>query len=46
MTRTQGTRLKNDYAALATREANYLRDGIITDFERNDIDTRLDALDS
>jgi hypothetical protein len=46
MTRTQGTRLKNDYAALATREANYLRDGIITDFERNDIDTRLDALDA
>jgi hypothetical protein len=45
LTRTQGTRLKADYGAVVQLETGYLRDGVITDFERNDLDTRLDALD-
>lgn len=46
LTRTLGTRLKNDYAALVQVEAGYLRDGILSEGERDDLDTRLDALDA
>ncbi len=45
LSRTQGTRLKTDYTALVRTEANYLTDGVITEAEREDLDTRLDALD-
>ena len=45
LTRTAGTRLKNDYAALVTVETGYLRDGTISAAERDDLDARLDALD-
>ena len=45
LTRTAGTRLKADYAALITTEASYARDGISAS-ERDDLDTRLDALDA
>lgn len=45
LTRTSSTRLKNDYAALVQVEAGYLRDGILSENERDDLDTRLDALD-
>ncbi len=46
LTRTSSTRLKNDYAALVQVEAGYLRDGILSEGERDDLDTRLDALDA
>lgn len=45
LTRTAGTRLKNDYAALIQVETGYLRDGVLTETERDDLDARLDALD-
>lgn len=45
ITRTTATRLKNDYAALIRIEADYLRDGVLTESERDDLDARLDALD-
>jgi len=45
ISRTQGTRLKSDYAALVQVEAGYLRDGVITVAERDDLDARLDGLD-
>ena len=45
ITRTQGTRLKSDYAVVAQAESNYLRDGVISASERADLDARLDALD-
>lgn len=45
LTRTSGTRLKSDYAALVQVEAGYLRDGILSEAERDDLDARLDALD-
>ncbi len=45
ITRVAGTRLKADYAALIRTEANYLRDGALSDSERDDLDARLDALD-
>lgn len=45
LTRTAGTRLKTDYAALITAEATYARDGI-RERERDDLDARLDALDA
>lgn len=44
LTRTAGTKLKSDYAALVTTEASYARDGISAS-ERDDLDARLDALD-
>lgn len=44
--RASGTRLKNDYAALIRTETNYLRDGVISASERDDLDARLDALDA
>jgi hypothetical protein len=46
LTRTQGTRLKADYAGVAQVEATYLRDGVLTANERADLDTRLDVLDA
>jgi hypothetical protein len=46
LTRTEGTRLKTDYADLIRVESGYLRDGRLTSQERDDLDTRLDALDA
>lgn len=46
MTRVAATRLKADYAALVQVEANYLRDGRLTDAEGDSLDERLDALDA
>jgi len=45
ITRTAGTRLKNDYAALVRVESGYLGDGTISAAERDDLDGRLDGLD-
>lgn len=45
ITRTAATRLKADYAAVITLETSYLRDGVLSETERDDLDTRLDALD-
>jgi hypothetical protein len=45
LSRTEATRLKSDYAALIQTEASYARDGI-SRREREDLDTRLDALDT
>lgn len=45
LSRTEATRLKRDYAALIQTEATYARDGI-SDREREDLDSRLDALDT
>jgi hypothetical protein len=46
LTRTEGTRLKADYQALIRVETGYLRDGRLTAQERDDLDSRLDALDA
>lgn len=46
LTRTEGTRLKTDYQALIRVETGYLRDGRLTAQERDDLDSRLDALDA
>ena len=46
LTRVASSRLKSDYATLVQVEANYLRDGRLTDTERDDLDQRLDALDA
>ena len=46
LTRVAGTRLKADYATLVQVEAGYLRDGRLTDAERDTLDERLDALDA
>lgn len=46
LTRTAGTQLKADYGALVAVESNYLRDGVISERERADLDARLDALDA
>ncbi|GAA0618220.1 hypothetical protein GCM10009422_11950 [Brevundimonas kwangchunensis] len=45
LSRTEGSRLKADYASLVTVEAGYARDGISAR-EREDLDARLDALDA
>lgn len=45
ITRVAGTRLKADYAALIRVETGYLSDGMLSDSERDDLDSRLDALD-
>lgn len=45
LSRTDATRLKADYAALARTEQEYLRDGRLTATERADLEARLDALD-
>jgi len=44
--RTEGTRLKYDYAQLVQIEAGYLRDGQLTTNEKADRDARLDQLDA
>ena len=44
LSRTEASRLKNDYNALIQAEALYARDGI-TSREQEDLDSRLDALD-
>lgn len=46
ITRTEGTRLKSDYQALIQVEAGYLRDGSLSARERDDLESRLDALDA
>jgi hypothetical protein len=46
LSRVQGTRLKADYTAVVQTEADYLRDGVISERERDDLDSRLDALDA
>ncbi len=45
ITRVAGARLKADYATLVRTEATYLRDGRVTEQERDDLYTRLEALD-
>lgn len=45
LTRVAGNRLKADYRILAQTEASYLRDGMLDERERGDLDARLDALD-
>lgn len=45
MTRSTATQLKADYAALVRVETGYLSDNVLSDSERRDLDTRLDALD-
>lgn len=45
LSRVAGNRLKADYRLLAQTEANYLRDGVLDERERDDLDARLDALD-
>lgn len=45
LSRIEATRLKSDYTALIQSEATYARDGI-SRRERDDLDTRLDALDA
>lgn len=46
ITRVEATRLKAEYAAVVQAEAGYLRDGLISDSERDDLDSRLDTLDA
>lgn len=46
LSRVAGNRLKADYRLLAQTEANYLRDGVLDERERDDLDARLDALDT
>lgn len=46
LTRVAGARLKTDYAALVRTEATYLRDGRLTEQEREDLYTKLEALDA
>lgn len=46
LTRTEGTRLKADYARLVTVEAGYMRDGNLSAREREDLEAQLDALDA
>lgn len=45
LSRIAGNRLKADYTLLVQTEANYLRDGMLSQRERDDLDARLDALD-
>ena len=45
ISRIAGNRLKTDYALLVQTETGYLRDGVLSDRERDDLDARLDALD-
>ena len=46
LTRTQGTQLKTEYAAVVRLEADYMRDRVLSARERDDLETRLDALDA
>lgn len=45
LSRIAGNRLKGDYALLVQTEASYMRDGVLSERERDDLDARLDALD-
>lgn len=45
LSRVEATRLKSDYSALVEVETGYLRDGTLSTREREDLDSRLDALD-
>ena len=45
LTRTESTRLRSDYAAIVTAEAQFQRDGLSAR-ERQDIEARLDAIDA
>ena len=45
LSRTEGTRIKSDYAALIRVETDYRRDGVLNRQERDDLESRLDALD-
>lgn len=45
MTRTAATRLRTDYASVVRIERDYLRDGRLSEAERDDLESRLDALD-
>lgn len=45
LTRTEATRLRTDYAAIVSTEADYMRDGLSAR-ERQDIEARLDAIDA
>lgn len=45
ISRTAATRLKNDYAAAIQIETDYLRDGVLSETERDNLDARLDELD-
>ncbi|WGM30014.1 hypothetical protein [Brevundimonas sp. NIBR11] len=45
LTRTEATRLRSDYAAIVTAEAQFQRDGLSAR-ERQDIEARLDAIDA
>ena len=45
ISRIAGNRLKADYDLLVQTEANYLRDGVLSERERDDLDARLDSLD-
>lgn len=45
LSKVAGNRLKADYRILARTEASYLRDGMLDERERDDLDARLDALD-
>lgn len=45
ISRIAGNRLKSDYNLLVQAEASYLRDGVLSERERDDLDARLDALD-
>ena len=45
ISRTEGTRIKSDYAALIRVETDYRRDGVLNRQERDDLESRLDALD-
>ena len=46
ISRVTGNRLAADYRLLTQTEANYLRDGVLDERERDDLDARLDALDA
>lgn len=46
LSRVEATRLKSDYAALIEVEANYFNDGALSRREQDDLDSRLDALDT
>lgn len=46
ITRTQGTQLKTEYGALIRVEADYMRDRVLSVRERDDLESRLDALDA
>lgn len=46
LSRVAGNRLKADYRLLTRTESSYLRDGVLDERERDDLDARLDALDA